>query len=187
MLTASSRSVLPGSTDIRDRLGYAVREISLGRARDDGFDDQIRHAASQDQTRMFVSSTDPWHRASDQDHDYEHASFERTYASGLTNGEPMMIPVPVLYGIPEDAAALVRYLKKSGHPFSRIEMGEEPDGQLVTPEDYGALYIQVAAAIKRVDPEVQLGGPATSPCCPTGSTGRTPAATGRGPAGSSST
>ncbi|HEV7627400.1 MAG TPA: hypothetical protein VGO89_12965, partial [Streptomyces sp.] len=60
---------------------------------------------------------------------------------------------------PADAAALVRYLRKKKFAFNRIEMGEEPDGQQTTPEDYGALYIQVARAIKAVDPTIQLGGP----------------------------
>ena len=54
------------------------------------------------------SSTDPWHRATTSTRHYEHASFERVFASGLTAGAPMMVPVPVLYGTPEDAAALVR-------------------------------------------------------------------------------
>jgi hypothetical protein len=108
---------------------------------------------------MYTSSTDPWHRASDVDRHYEHASFERVYASGLTNGLPMMVPVPVLYGVPEDAAALVRYLRSRGFPVDRIEMGEEPDGQLAQPEDYAELYRQVAHAIAAVDPTLETGGP----------------------------
>jgi len=35
---------------------------------------------------MVTSSTDPWHRAADIDTDYEHASLERTLASGLGAG-----------------------------------------------------------------------------------------------------
>ena len=38
-------------------------------------------------------------------------------------------------------------------------MGEEPDGKHAMPEDYGALYLQWAAAIHKVDPNLKLGGP----------------------------
>ena len=65
----------------------------------------------------------------------------------------------MLYGIPEDSAAQLTYLKKRGYPLSYIEMGEEPDGQYMLPEDYGALYLQWATALHRVDPNFKLGGP----------------------------
>jgi hypothetical protein len=159
LMTADSNTAAPGSHDIRDRLGYAVREFSVGYTDEDGFNDQIDHSKSQGQTTVFTSSTDPWHRAGDIDRSYEHASFERVYASGLTNGLPMMVPVPVLYGVPEDAAALVRYLRSRGFAVNRIEMGEEPDGQLAQPEDYGELYRQMARAIGAVDSTMQTGGP----------------------------
>jgi hypothetical protein len=70
-----------------------------------------------------------------------------------------MIPVAVLYGTPDDAAAEIAYVEKRGYPISYIEMGEEPDGQRILPEDYAALYLQVAAAIHKVDPKLKLGGP----------------------------
>lgn len=155
LLGGSSRTAVAGARDVRDYLGFAVRELSvLG----DGVD-QVEHHASQRQTVIYTSSTDPWHRASDIDRDYEHASFARVYGSGLTKGAAMLVPVPVLYGVPEDAAALVRYLRAMRFPVRRIELGEEPDGQLATPEDYGALYLQVAKAIRAVDPTLRLGGP----------------------------
>ena len=70
-----------------------------------------------------------------------------------------MIPVTMLYGTPDDAAAQIAYIEKRGYPISYIEMGEEPDGKHAMPEDYGALYLQWAAAIHKVDPKLKLGGP----------------------------
>jgi len=52
------------------------------------------------------------------------------------------------------------YLKARGYRVSYIEMGEEADGQYMLPEDYGALYLQWATALHRVDPAFKLGGPA---------------------------
>ena len=56
-------------------------------------------------------------------------------------------------------AAEVAYLKKRGYALNGIEMGEEPEGQYVTPEDYGALYIQWADALHKFDANLKLGGP----------------------------
>ena len=81
------------------------------------------------------------------------------YTSGITNNLPAMIPISMLYGTPEDAAAQITYVEKRGYPISYIEMGEEPDGQKMLPEDYGALYIQFATALHKVDAKLKLGGP----------------------------
>jgi hypothetical protein len=70
-----------------------------------------------------------------------------------------MIPVTMLYGTPDDAAAQIAYIEKRGYPISYIEMGEEPDGKHAMPEDYAALYIQWANALHKVDPKLKLGGP----------------------------
>ena len=39
-----------------------------------------------------------------------------------------MIPIAMVYGTPEDAAAEISYIEKRGYPISYVEMGEEPDG-----------------------------------------------------------
>ena len=79
--------------------------------------------------------------------------------SGLTNNLPAMIPVTMLNGTPDDAAAEIAYVEKRGYRIAYIEMGEEPDGKHAMPEDYGALYLQWASAIHKVDPSLKLGGP----------------------------
>jgi hypothetical protein len=70
-----------------------------------------------------------------------------------------MIPVTMLYGTPDDAAAEIAYVEKRGYRIGYVEMGEEPDGKHALPEDYGALYLQWATAIHKVDPTLNLGGP----------------------------
>jgi len=157
--TDSSATAPKGSKDVRDKLGFAVREVSLGHGDSGGFVDGVTHRPSDGQTIMYTSSTDPWHRATDLSRDYAQLSFKRVFGSGLTHGQPLMIPVPALYGVPEDAAALVRYLRAQHYPVSRIEIGEEPNGQGTQATDYAALYIQFADAIRSVDASIPLGGP----------------------------
>jgi hypothetical protein len=153
-----------GPEDIRNCVGYAVREIELGvvNANNDFT------AATQDpdpsekqKVSYCTSSIDPWHSADDVNAggNYQHSGFDIFFTSGLTNNLPAMIPVTMLYGTPDDAAAQIAYIEKRGYPISWIEMGEEPDGKHALPEDYGALYIQWAAAIHKVDPMLKLGGP----------------------------
>src|SRR5205085_2226365 len=124
------------------------------------FHDLIRHGAGRElQTNIYVSSTDPWHRSTDRDDRVEQPGFDFIFRSGLTNGMLVLTPVPVLYDTPENAAAEIQYLKARGYPIERIELGEEPDGQFVAPEDYGTLYLQVADVVHKIDSSLVLGGP----------------------------
>ena len=160
-LRESSHTALPGSRDPRDALGYAIRELSLGLLRRKGeITDHIRHAAAHDgQTVIAVSSTDPWHRASDLDSALEQPGLDLVFRSGLTQGRAPLIPVPVLFGTPDDAAAEIAYLRRRGYPLDRVEIGEEPDGQYASPDDYGALYVQWVRALLAADSSIRIGGP----------------------------
>jgi hypothetical protein len=161
LMLDSSETAPAGSTDIRDRLGYAVREVSFGVNGADGrFRDAVRHGRSSGaQTFAQVSSTDPWHRSIDRDPATEQPGLDFVFASGLSGGGPMMIPVGVWHDTPENAAAEVRYIERRGWPLAALELGEEPDGQYIRPEDYADLYIETAKAIRAVDPGLKLGGP----------------------------
>jgi hypothetical protein len=161
LFETGSRTAPPSSMDPRDSLGVAIRELSLGLLDPGGgFRDLVRHAPEAGkQTRMRVSSTDPWHRAADRDTDVEQPGIDLVYRSPLADGQPVMIPVGVLYDTPENAAALVRHLERRGYPLDRVELGEEPDGQDVAPEDYATRYVETARAIHAVDPSLVCGGP----------------------------
>lgn len=160
-LTAGSATAPKGAIDRRDSLGYAIREIGVGVVdRAGGFHDRMRHGpARARQTLVYASSTDPWHRATDRDSNVEQPGFDRIYRSGLTHALPVLIPTGLLYDTPDNAAAELRWLKARGDAVRGVELGEEPDGQFMRPEDYGALYVQWAAALRRVEPGVVLGGP----------------------------
>jgi hypothetical protein len=150
-----------GAADRRDCVGYAIREIYMGLLGAKGdFHDILRHTPDQDQTPTYCSSVDPWHEPSDIDRSGRaQVGFDLFYTSGYTRGLPAMIPIALIYNTPEDAAAEIRYLENQHYPISYVEMGEEPDGHYMLPEDYGALYLQFAAAIHKVAPSLKLGGP----------------------------
>ena len=163
LMTESSNTCdADGPSDPRNCVGYAIRELYVGTLSADGsLHDVVRHTPDQDQTTTYCSSVDPWHTENDLLSRHQaQVGFDLFYTSGITHGLPAMIPIAMLYGQPEDAAAQIQYIEARHYPISYIEMGEEADGQYTSPEDYGALYLQFAAAIHKVDPSLKLGGPA---------------------------
>lgn len=161
LLMKSSEAGSASSNDSRDTVGFAVREIELGLIDRKGhFTDYVQHGADRHkQTIVYVSSTDPWHRASDIDYRIEQPGLDFILASDLCHDHATLIPVGVLYDTPDNAAAEIRYLRRRGYPVPRIELGEEPDGQWVAPEHFAALYIAVAQSLQRLDPDLKIGGP----------------------------
>jgi hypothetical protein len=161
MMSRSSQTSEKTSNDIRDRLGFAIREIELGNIDRHGrFHDHIRHARDRHrQTVIYVSSTDPWHRAEDIDFSIEQPGLDFVLRSPLTKGLPVLVPVGVLYDTPENATAEINYLLRRNYNLDGIELGEEPDGQWVSPEDYAALYAEVARRLAALNPRLKLGGP----------------------------
>ena len=149
------------SSDPRNCVGYAIRELYLGTSTEDGsFHDILRHTPDQEQTTTYCSSVDPWHQSLDLGSTKQaQVGFDLFFTSGVTRGLPAMVPVAMLYDTPDNAGAEIAYLEKRGYPISYVEMGEEADGQYMLPEDYAALYLQWATAIHRVDPALKLGGP----------------------------
>ena len=159
-MTEGSRTAPPGSTDVRDQLGYAIREIRAGVCDSSGaFHDRVTHAPNKKQTVIYVSSTDPWHRACDRDLMVEQPGVDLIFRCGVTRGLPVMQAFPVLYDNAENAAALASYIRRSGYSVGKYELGEEPDGQRVDPHDFGLLYAETALAIRKVIPQAALGGP----------------------------
>lgn len=150
-----------GSQDVRNCIGYAIQQIAIGTIAANNTFSEVPKGAGEQLTTYCASSIDPWHSAEDVRDDgfYQHTGFDTFFTSGITNNLPAMIPVTMLYGTPDDAAAQIAYLEKRGYSIGYIEMGEEPDGKHAMPEDYGALYLQWAAAIHKVDPKLKLGGP----------------------------
>ena len=160
-MSRSSQTSAQTSNDIRDRLGFAIREIALGSVDSHNrFRDYVRHAADRhQQSVIYVSSTDPWHRAEDIDYKIEQPGLDFILRSALTNGLPVLVPVGVLYDTPENATAEIKYLLRRNYDLEGIELGEEPDGQWASPEDYAALYAGVARRLIALNPRLQLGGP----------------------------
>jgi len=148
-----------GSGDPRNCLGFAIDEVGIGTLSGSSFHDLVVHKPNKGQTVTYASSVDPWHAPGNEATDEEQAGLDIVYQSGITRGLPAIVPVSMLYGTPADAAAEIAYIEARGYAIGHVELGEEPDGQYILPEDYGALYVQWAAALHGVDPTLQLGGP----------------------------
>ena len=167
LMTRSSNTCdTHGSGDRRNCAGYAIRELYVGAIDENNeLKDLLHHSPDQKQTLTLCSSVDPWHEPSDlyvapdRMESGDQPGFDLFFNSGITRGLPAIVPIAMLYSTPEDAAAQMTYIKKRGYPVSYVEMGEEPDGQYMLPEDYAALYLQFATALHRVDPDFKLGGP----------------------------
>src|SRR5207249_11110391 len=131
VVNRSSGTSAEPSDDVRDRVGFAIREIELGHIDGYGrFRDNVRHAANRHrQTVIYVSSTDPWHRAEDIDFIVDQPGLDFILRSKLTNNLPVLVPVGVLYDTPENAVAEINYLLRRSYRLEGIESGEEPDGQ----------------------------------------------------------
>jgi hypothetical protein len=172
LMTASSNTCdTHGSLDVRNCVGYAIQDVSVGLIDSTGeLHDLVRHAlCGGDPTRpgcyphqsmIYTSSDDPWHTADDRiKTDQDQPGLDIVSRSALTRGLPVMYPVPLFYSTPQNAANEVAYLEARHYKIGYIEMGEEVDGQYAEPEDYAALYIQFAEAIHTFYPRVKLGGP----------------------------
>ena len=165
MTRSSNTCDTHGTSDHRNCVGYAIHEVYLGAVKDGEFKDLLHHSPDQKQTLTLCSSVDPWHEPSDlyvapdRMESGDQPGFDLFFTSGITRGLPAIVPVAMLYSTPEDAAAQMTYIKKRRYPVSYIEMGEEPDGQYMLPEDYATLYLQFATALHKVDPAFKLGGP----------------------------
>jgi hypothetical protein len=159
LLLKSSNSAATTSTDLRDKLGYAIGEIYLGVTTSSGFEDALLHGADRHgQTIMHVSSTDPWHRARDLDPNTEQPSLSALAKAGLI-GRHLMVPVGILYDTPDNALAELRYLRRRNIPVDGVELGEEPDGQMMSARDYGSLYLEFARQLRAAFPGLVIGGP----------------------------
>jgi hypothetical protein len=159
VMNRSSGTSAESSDDIRDCVGFAIREIELGHIDGHGrFRDNVRHAANRHrQTVIYVSSTDSWHRAENIDFSVEQPGLDFILRSNLTNNLPVLVPAGVVYDTPENAVAEINYLHSRSYRLEGIELGEEPEW--VSPEDYAALYAGVGRRLAALNPSLKLGGP----------------------------
>ncbi|MGB8987707.1 MAG: discoidin domain-containing protein, partial [Candidatus Sulfotelmatobacter sp.] len=117
MAESSNTCDLHGADDVRNCVGYAIQEIRIGTVDSSGAFAEIQKNMGDKPTAYCTSSIDPWHSAADVDANggYQHSGFDLFFSSGLTNNLPAMIPVTLLYGTPDDAAAQIAYIEKRGY------------------------------------------------------------------------
>ncbi|MEO8962615.1 MAG: discoidin domain-containing protein [Ginsengibacter sp.] len=167
-MTESSYTSPSESSDVRDKLGFAIKEMSVGFLnKNRKFYDWMRHSPDHEQSIIYVSSTDCWHRAQDIDPDVEQAGIDRLFAHGLTGGQPALLPAALLYDSPDNVLAMLKYSRANHYAVEELEMGEEPEGQLISPVDYAALYYQWGSKIRAVEPGIRMGGPGFATLSPT--------------------
>jgi hypothetical protein len=126
LMTESSNTCdLHGAEDVRNCLGYAIQEIRVGTVDSSGAFAELEKNLGDKPNTYCTSSIDPWHSASDVNATggYQHSGFDLFFTSGLTNNLPAMIPVTLLYGTPDDAAAEIAYIEKRGYRIGYVEMG----------------------------------------------------------------
>ncbi len=160
-MSESSKTSHALTNDIRDRLGFSIKELGVGQIDDrHHFHDFVKHDSDNEkQSVIHTSSTDPWHRAMDIDTSTEQCGIDKFFTCGLASGRPVLMPAALLYDTPDDMVALLKYVKKKNYDVHEFEMGEEPEGQLIDPHDYATLYCQWASELKKIDSSIQLGGP----------------------------
>ena len=158
--TESSYTAYKISNDIRDKLGFAIKEMEVGMLDTKGnFHDRMHHSPNHDQSVVYVSSTDPWHTAKDIDYNTEQPGVDRFFTDGITSDQPSLMPAALLYDTPDNVLSLIKYLEAKKYNVKELEMGEEPEGQLVSPTDYAALYFQLAKKLRSLNHNIKMGGP----------------------------
>ena len=143
--------------DPRNCVGYAISEIPRRQFQFAGqFVDLVKHTPGQAQTATQVSSTDPWHTAADmipRGYRRDSICFSQVVTRTIYR---RWCRCQWCIRIPETRGG-TGISEKRGYPISYVEMGEEPDGQFMLPEDYAALYLQFATAMHKVDPKLETG------------------------------
>ena len=145
------------------RLGFAIHEIDLGKflGKDGGAHDYVRHAPDRHRRQLFTRRLpipgiapkilNPPAQSSPDWIAFCAASSLTTCQclsrSGSCTTRWRMLPLR--FG----------KTRRRNYTLEGIELGEEPDGQWVSPEDYAALYAGVARRLAELKSPLKVGGP----------------------------